>query len=69
MGYILLLDKTVTGQLTVREMEVAKYAVRGLTNEQIAAKLGISLSAVKQYVSVAMEKVGAKGRNDLSRFI
>ncbi len=44
--------------LTQKEREVAKLAAFGMTNQEIADKLHLSLSAVKQAVRIVTEKSG-----------
>lgn len=55
-----LLDRSVSNDLTVREREVAKLAAFGLSNKEIAGRLSISLSAVKQAIRLAMDKTHAR---------
>lgn len=50
--------KTIATTLSVREREVAKLAAFGLQNMEIAAKLHMSLSGVKQAVRIVSEKTG-----------
>ncbi len=54
--------------LSQREREVAKLAAFGMQNSEIAAKLHISLSAVKQAVRVVSEKTGAS-RDGFAAFL
>lgn len=62
-------DRVFVGELTTREREVAKLAAFGLSNKEIADRLGISLNTVKQSVRLAMDKTGALRRNELSLYI
>ena len=55
--------KTVLTTLTAKEREVAKLAAFGLTNQEIADKLGISLSLVKQSIRIVSEKSGMPRSN------
>lgn len=48
--------------LTKRQHEVLLGVSNGLTSEQIADDLGISVSAVKQHITAACEKLGASSR-------
>jgi DNA-binding NarL/FixJ family response regulator len=48
--------------LSPREMEVLKLLARGLSNQQIANDLFISLSTVKNHVHHIIEKLGASDR-------
>jgi DNA-binding NarL/FixJ family response regulator len=64
-----VIDLTLVGdprralaQLTVRELDVLEGVAEGLTNAQIAARLGISPDTVKTHLSHAMGKLGAADR-------
>jgi DNA-binding CsgD family transcriptional regulator len=48
--------------LTRRELEVLRLLARGLTNQQLAAVLGISEHTVKFHVSSVLGKLGAQSR-------
>lgn len=50
--------KKILTTLTAKEREVAKLAAFGLGNQEIADKLHMSLSSVKQAVRITMEKSG-----------
>lgn len=50
--------KKIITTLTVKEREVAKLAAFGMSNPEIAAKLNMSLPAVKQAIRITMEKTG-----------
>lgn len=54
--------KTLITTLSVREREVAKLAAFGMSNAQIAEKLHMSVSVVKQSIRVASEKTGMSRR-------
>lgn len=72
-GWTLLQSKergqTISNDLTIREREVAKHAVFGLSNKEIAERLGISVNTVKQSLRAAMGKTGALRRSELSHYI
>ncbi len=65
----LLLKRNVSEHLTTREREVARLAAMGLSNSEIASRLCIELSSVKQYIFSAMNKVGANKRNEFGLYI
>ncbi len=65
----LLLERSMSTALTSREKEVAKLAAFGLGNNEIAKRLHIEVSSVKQYIFSAMNKVGANKRNELGLYI
>jgi len=51
-------------QLTAREREVLALVRRGLTNEEIAQRLGISLDGAKYHVSQILSKLGVATREE-----
>ena len=55
--------KNLATTLSVREREVAKLAAFGMQNSEIAEKLHMSLSGVKQAVRIVSEKTGATRDN------
>ena len=54
--------KNLATTLSVKEREVAKLAAFGMSNAQIAEKLHMSVSVVKQSIRVASEKTGMSRR-------
>ena len=50
--------------LTERELEVLALMVEGLSNTQIAAKLGVSSSTIKSHVSNILSKLGVASRTE-----
>ena len=54
--------KTLATTLSVKEREVAKLAAFGMSNAQIAEKLHMSVSVVKQAIRVTSEKTGMPRR-------
>jgi DNA-binding NarL/FixJ family response regulator len=48
--------------LSSREQQVLDHASKGLTNPEIAALLGLTVSTVKYYKTLAFRKVGARNR-------
>jgi DNA-binding CsgD family transcriptional regulator len=51
--------------LTPREREVIRWVVRGEPTKVIAAKLGLSVHTVQDYLDTACEKIGVRGRKAL----
>ncbi len=49
--------------LSPREMEVIELVCCGLSNQEIAAKLYVSMNTVKTYVRGAYRKIGADSRS------
>jgi DNA-binding NarL/FixJ family response regulator len=52
-------------ELTDREREVMALAAAGLTNDQIADRLVVSVATAKTHVSRAMVKLGVRDRAQL----
>lgn len=53
--------------LTERERQILRLAGEGRSSSQIAAKLGLSEGTVRNYLSVAINKLGADNRVDAAR--
>jgi DNA-binding NarL/FixJ family response regulator len=51
--------------LTERESEVVGLLRHGLTNREIAVRLGVSINTVKKHVANAYEKRGVRGRRQM----
>ena len=51
--------------LSDRELAVLRLLVKGLTNQEIADELGISIETVRKHVAHALEKTGTKTRAGL----
>jgi predicted ATPase/DNA-binding CsgD family transcriptional regulator len=52
--------------LTPAERNVADLVARGLTNPEIAARLGVSAGTIKDHVSSALRKLGVRTRAELA---
>jgi len=65
-GQIAIADENMdmVDTLTGREMEVLQLMALGLTNKQIALKLGISAHTVKFHVSSIYGKMGTNNRTE-----
>lgn len=55
--------------LTQREHHAAKLAAKGLSNAEIAGRMGLSVNTVKRYIAEAVAKTGAADRTELAAFI
>ena len=60
--------KQIIATLSARQREVAKLAAFGLTNKEIAARMGVSLSAVKQALVSVTDKTGVT-RDEFAGFL
>jgi two-component system, NarL family, nitrate/nitrite response regulator NarL len=56
-----------TGHLTPREQQVLRGVMEGLSNKEIALKIGVSLSSVKASLQHLFEKAGVRTRSQLVR--
>ncbi|OFE16758.1 hypothetical protein BA895_04105 [Humibacillus sp. DSM 29435] len=57
---------TTGSGLTAREVEVAGLVAQGLTNQQIAAQLFLSVRTVESHVRAALAKAGRTSRTELA---
>lgn len=57
------------GTLTRRELEVAHLIAQGLSNQEIATRLFLSVRTVESHVLQARTKLGAGRRRDLGRIV
>ena len=57
-----LREESTPADISKRQREVLLGVASGRTSEQIADDLGISVSAVKQHITAACEKLGASSR-------
>ncbi len=53
-------------KLTKRETEIVELVAQGLTNQQIASRLTLSLPTVKNHVHRLLTKLGVASRNDIA---
>jgi DNA-binding NarL/FixJ family response regulator len=53
----------VTGDLTRREHEVLRLLATGMSNEEIAAQLVLSVRTVEHHVASIYSKIGVSGRS------
>ena len=59
-------EKEVHAHLSTREYQIARLAVYGLSNKEIADRLNITVNAVKQSLRFAMDKTGTNSRSQLA---
>lgn len=55
--------------LTPRQWQVLRLVREGMSNEQIALRLGISIDGVKFHVSEILGKLGVSSRNEAARWL
>ena len=58
----ILTDDPPVPELSPRQTDIMKSVIRGLTNEDIARQLNISLPMVKEHVNALFAKIGAANR-------
>jgi two-component system nitrate/nitrite response regulator NarL len=58
----------VPDPLTAREHEVMALIDQGLMNKEIARRLGLSLSTVKNHVHNVLDKLALRSRTDIARW-
>ncbi|MCX2949097.1 response regulator [Lentzea sp. NEAU-D7] len=51
--------------LSERELDVVRHVAKGLSNNEIAASLKVSVSSVKAYLASVQAKVGARNRVEI----
>ena len=66
-GLVAVAVETGASPLTLREAEVLRTAEEGLPTDEIAARLHLSPATVRNYLSNAIAKVGARNRLDAIR--
>ena len=64
-----VMKRSVADNLSLREREIAKLAIYGLSNKEIADRLGVSVNAIKQAIRSVMDKTGAFSRSDLHNYV
>jgi DNA-binding NarL/FixJ family response regulator len=59
-------ENSVMSRLSAREREVALFLRDGLSNKEIARRLGIAVSTVKDHVHSVLSKTGSRSRGHLA---
>ena len=59
----------VADNLTTTEFAAAMLAARGWTNQEIGAQMNISPNTVKRHISLALQKLGIRRRQELRQFL
>jgi DNA-binding NarL/FixJ family response regulator len=61
-------EERLAAALTGRELEVVQALVRGLSNKEIAAELGVGLRTVESYVSNVLTKLSVRSRTEAALY-
>jgi DNA-binding NarL/FixJ family response regulator len=61
-------EDLVAATLTSREFDVIRALVRGRSNKEIAAELGVGLRTVESYVSAVLMKLGVRSRTEATLY-
>ena len=69
LGYLVTEDLMDLGVLSARQREILKLVGEGLTNAQIAKKLFLSESTVKQHLRAAYKVLGVKNRTEAAKLL
>ena len=69
LGYLIAKDSADLNVLSARQREILKLVGEGLTNAQIAKKLLLSESTVKQHLRAAYKVLGVKNRTEAAKLI
>ena len=64
-----LLSRSVTNALTVRQREMCRLAAFGLSDNEIADRMHVSVSHVKKELYIAKNKTGAMKRRELGAYV
>jgi DNA-binding NarL/FixJ family response regulator len=67
-GYVAEATGDVTTELSDREEDVLRRIAQGLSNKEIAARLGVSVKTVETYKARSMQKLGLQSRVDIIRY-
>jgi two-component system nitrate/nitrite response regulator NarL len=62
-------EAELSAQLTPRELEIVTLAALQLDNEEIAARLSISVGTVKIHLHHVFEKLNLRGRRELQQLL
>jgi two-component system NarL family response regulator len=63
-----LAERLTRSELTAREMEVLELIVKGKTNKEIGAELGVAEGTVKIHINNILSKLGVSDRTQAATF-
>ncbi|MDJ0312325.1 LuxR C-terminal-related transcriptional regulator [Arthrobacter sp. H35-D1] len=63
------LAESVVVALTPRELQVARLAIRGMANREIASKIGVSVRTVEGHLYQVFAKLGITSRAELEKWV
>ena len=63
------MGRALSAELTLRELEAVKYAAAGMSNDEIAARMRLSVNTVRSHLSSAMQKTGLRRWDDFSAYL
>ena len=63
---VIKLGNAVSTEFTARELDVLREMVEGLSNKEIAERLGIAERTVKMHITAMLEKTGFRSRLELA---
>ncbi len=69
LGYLIAEDPTGLNSLSARQREILELVVEGLTNAQIAERLYLTESTVKQHLRAAYKVLGVSSRTKAARLV
>ena len=58
-------NDSILSSLSKREQEVAQYVAKGMSNQEMADKMFVSLRTVKAHLSSIYDKTGLRNRLEL----
>lgn len=62
-------EELLAETLTAREFDVIRGLVRGYSNKEIAAELGLGLRTIESYVSTILAKLGVRSRTEATVYV
>jgi DNA-binding CsgD family transcriptional regulator len=62
-------EEELSGQVTPRELEIARLVALKLDNQEIATRLSITIGTVKIHLHHVFDKLNVKGRRELQQLL